>query len=73
MPIRSFELPSDTLDTLRAKIERQKQAVQEISAKAGSLGTRTNSATAGGRFHPIPEGVFVCVYVLLYENFDFIW
>ena len=60
VPIRTFELPTETLGTLRAKIELQKQAMREASARAsGLLSSRnpvTSSAITSG-FYPLPDGM----------------
>ena len=75
VPIRTFELPTETLGTLRAKIELQKQSMRATSAKASSLLSSRNpsTATAGttAGFYPLPDGmcmlwhcvvpVYVCV------------
>ena len=55
VPIRTFELPADTLGALKEKIELQKQAVRELSAKAGSLGARHSGTSTG--FYPLPDGM----------------
>ena len=60
MPIRTFELPTETLGNLKAKIEQQKQAVREMSAKAGSLGARhPTTGTTGTWLHPLPDGMSI--------------
>ena len=63
VPIRRFELPAETVGTLKAQIELQKQAVRASSAKMDSLNT-------GHGFYPLPEGTKLlyvyplCVYII---------
>ena len=62
VPIRTFELPTETLGTLRAKIEHQKQAMREASARAGSLLSSRNPVTSSGTtsgFYPLPDGMWM--------------
>ena len=58
VPIRTFELPTETLGTLRAKIELQKQAMRATSAKASNLlGSRNPTTSAATGFYPLPDGM----------------
>lgn len=52
MPIRRFELPAETVGTLKAQIELQKQAVQATSAKVDNMKMKS-----GQGFYPLPEGM----------------
>ena len=59
VPIRTFELPTETLGALKEKIELQKQAVRELSARAGSLGARHPTTSTSTGFYPLPDGMSV--------------
>ena len=62
VPIRTFELPTETLGTLRAKIELQKQAMRATSAKASSLlSSRNPTTSAAAGFYPLPDGMWIAV------------
>ena len=69
VPIRTFELPTETLGTLRAKIELQKQAMRATSAKASSLLSSRNPTTSSAAtvattagFYPLPDGMQIGVF-----------
>lgn len=62
VPIRTFELPTETLGTLRAKIELQKQAMRATSAKASSLLSSRNPTTSSATgFYPLPDGMWIAM------------
>jgi hypothetical protein len=67
VPIRTFELPTETLGTLRAKIELQKQAMRATSAKAGNLLSSRNPTTSSATgFYPLSDGMQIDTYRPIY-------
>ena len=71
VPIRKFELPMETLGTLRAKIELQKQAMRATSAKASTLlSSRNPTISSATGFYPLPDGmqidIILCVCAFLF-------
>lgn len=65
VPIRTFELPTETLGTLRAKIELQKQAMRATSAKASNLlSSRNPTSSSATGFYPLPDGMQIDILLL---------